>query len=144
MLDYKDSYILNLLVTSNQTLNIKDISKLIGISQRSSYYSMSRINEFLESQGFSKLVNKRSEGIVVDSETKIKLKDALFEYLYQFYIYTQKERNTIEILLLLCTDDYVNAVYFEEIFKVSRNTITNDIKEIRKIIYNNELIIEHM
>lgn len=142
MLDYKDSYILNLLLTSNQTLNIKDISKLIGISQRSSYYSMSRINDFLESQGFNKLVNKRSEGIVVDSEIKIKLKNTLSEHLHQFYIYTQKERNTIEILLLLCTDEYVNAAYFEDLFNVSRNTITNDIREIRRIISVYNLALE--
>ena len=142
MLDYKDSYILNLLITSNQTLNINDISKLIGISQRSSYYSMSRINDFLESQGFNKLVNKRQEGIVIDQDIKTKLKDTLSSTLQQFYIYTQKERNTVEILLLLCTDKFVNVQYFEKLFNVSKNTITLDIKEIRKIISVYNLALE--
>ena len=88
LLDYKDSYILNLLVTSNQTLNIKDISKLIGISQRSSYYSMSRINDFLESQGFNKLVNKRSEGIVVDSDGGDPIEEATVSVTLSGGVYT--------------------------------------------------------
>ncbi len=142
MLDYKDSYILNLLITSNQTLNINDISKLIGISQRSSYYSMSRINDFLESQGFKKLVNRRHEGITINPLIKSQLKNTLSETLQQFYIYTQKERNIIEILLLLCTNHFVNVLFFEELFNVSRNTITNDIKEIRKKISVYNLALE--
>jgi len=143
LLDYKDSYILNLLISTNQTLNMLDLSKLLGISQRSAYYSMSRINDYLESVDLPKLVNKRQHGIQIEQIVKDKLHKNLFTDLQNVYLSTQKERTVIQILMLLSKSNTISIQYFEDIFEVSRNTIVSDIKEVRKTLSKYNLALEY-
>ncbi len=143
MLDYKDNYLLNLLINSDYNLNISDIQKLLGVSQRSAYYSISKINDFLDMQGLPKLVNKRHEGIQIDSLIKDKLRDTVSDSLSEMYVCTSQERIVLEILILICKKDFININYLEELFDVSRNTIVNDIKEIRKRLKVYNLALEY-
>lgn len=143
MLDYKDNYLLNLLINSDYNLNISDIQKLLGVSQRSAYYSISKINDFLEIQGLPKLVNKRHEGILIDPLIKDKLRDTVSDSLSEMYVCTSQERIVLEILVLISKKDFININYLEELFDVSRNTIVNDIKEIRKMLKVYNLALEY-
>ncbi len=143
LLDYKDNYLLNLLISSDYTLNISDIQKLLGVSQRSAYYSISKINDYLELQGLPKLVNKRQVGILIDPLVKDKLADTVSDTLGELYICTGSERIVLEILILLIKRDFINIMYFEALFGVSRNTIVNDIKEIRNMISVYNLALEY-
>ncbi len=143
MLDYKDNYLLNLLISSDYTLNITDISKLLGVSKRSAYYSISKINNFLTSQGLQKLENKRQVGILINSAVKDKLRETVSNTLGEVYICTNSERNVLEILLLLCKKDFKSISYFEDLFGISRNTVINDIKEMRKILSVYNLALEY-
>lgn len=143
MLDYKDNYLLNLLINSDYNLNISDIQKLLGVSQRSAYYSISKINDFLELQGLPKLVNKRQEGILIDPVIKDKLSDTVSDSLSEMYVCTSQERIVLEILILISKKDFININYLEELFDVSRNTIVNDIKEIRKMLKVYNLALEY-
>ncbi len=142
MLDYKDNYILNKLITANQALTILDISLLLGISQRSVYYSIARINEYLESRNLPQLNSKRREGVKIDAFAKEQLKIDFSESLEFEYLYTQQERNAIQILMILCFDEIINISYFAEKFSLSRNTIVSDIKEARKKISIYNLALE--
>lgn len=143
MLDYKDNYLLNILISSDYNLNISDIQKLLGVSKRSAYYSISKINDFLELQGLPKLVNKRQTGIVIDAVVRDKLADTVSNTLGDLYICTSQERIVLEILILLVRHDFININYLEELFDVSRNTIVNDIKEIRKMLSVYNLALEY-
>ena len=130
-------------MNSDYNLNISDIQKLLGVSQRSAYYSISKINDFLEMQGLPKLVNKRHEGILIDSLIKDKLRDTVSDSLSEMYVCTSQERIVLEILILISKKDYININYLEELFDVSRNTIVNDIKEIRKMLKVYNLALEY-
>ncbi len=143
MLDYKDNYLLNLLISTDYTLNINDIQKLLGVSQRSAYYSISKINDYLDSQNLPRLESKRGLGIIIDPVVKDQLMETVQETLGELYICTAHERNVLEILLLLSNEEHKNISYFEELFMVSRNTIVNDIKEIRKLIGTYNLSLEY-
>ena len=63
--------------------------------------------------------------------------------LSELYVCTSHERIVLEILLLLSKDEHKNISYFEDLFQVSRNTIVNDIKEIRKVIGTYNLSLEY-
>ena len=143
MLDYKDNYLLNLLISSDYNLNISDIQKLLGVSQRSAYYSISKINDFLEMQDLPKLVNKRQTGIFIDPVVKDTLADTVSTTLGEMYICTSQERIVLEVLILLVRNDFININYLEDLFDVSRNTIVNDIKEIRKMLSVYNLALEY-
>jgi transcriptional antiterminator len=122
---------------------MSDIQKLLGVSQRSAYYSISKINDFLEMQGLPKLVNKRQEGIHIDALIKDKLADTVNKGLGDLYVCTSQERIVLEILVLISKKDFININYLEELFDVSRNTIVNDIKEIRKMLKVYNLALEY-
>lgn len=143
MLDYKDNYILNLLISSHQNLNVNDLSRLIGISQRSVYYSLSRINDYLKSMKLPEVVNERKSGLQVDDKIKLALKDDFSKKLQNYYLCTQKERNAIEILFFLFKDELINVSTFEKIFDVSRNTIIGDIKEVKELLSKYNLGLEY-
>jgi transcriptional antiterminator len=143
LLDYKDNYLLNLLISSDYNLNISDIQKLLGVSQRSAYYSISKINDFLEMQDLPKLVNKRQTGIFIDPVVKDTLADTVSTTLGEMYICTSQERIVLEVLILLVRNDFININYLEDLFDVSRNTIVNDIKEIRKMLSVYNLALEY-
>jgi transcriptional antiterminator/mannitol/fructose-specific phosphotransferase system IIA component (Ntr-type) len=142
MLDYKDNYILNLLISSHQTLKVNDLSRLIGISQRSVYYSLSRINDYLASLKLPEIVNERRSGLQVEEKVKTALKDEFSSKLQNYYLCTQKERNAIEILVILFRDETIKVNTFETMFDVSRNTIISDIKEVKKLLSTYNLGLE--
>ena len=142
LLDYKDNYILDLLLTSSNNLTISDITKLLGISQRSTYYSISRINDYLESIDLPKLNSVRQKGIVVDDLVKEKLLKSDESKVKRTYILTQKERVVINILLLLIRKEYMTISYFEEIHQISRNTVVNDFREVRHLLNKYNLALE--
>ncbi len=143
MLDYKDNYILNLLISTSYTLNVSDIQNLLGISQRSVYYSLSKINDFLVDNNLPKLVNKKQIGIVISPELKEKLRKIKENKMLDLYLHTHEERVVLEILILLCIRDNINIQYFEEAFNVSRNTVLSDIKEIRKSLSVYNLVLDY-
>ncbi len=142
MLDYKDNYILKLLISSHQRLNVNDLSRLIGISQRSVYYSLSRINDYLTSMKLPEIINERQTGLKVDEKIKEQLNSEFAKQIQNYYLCTQKERNAIESLVILFSNDVIKVSLFEEIFDVSRNTIIGDIKEVKALLSTYNLGLE--
>ncbi len=143
MLDYKDYYLLNLLSHSYQTLSVDDLSKLIGVSRRSIYYSLNKINEYLTANNLPVIENLRDEGVILPEETKDFFKNDIQDALDGVYVYTQKERIAIEIMLILTKSKSLSISDFEELFMVSRNTIISDVKELRKMISTFNLTLEY-
>ncbi|SHF18024.1 BglG family transcription antiterminator [Alkalibacter saccharofermentans] len=143
MLDYKDYYMLNLLSHTYQTLSVDDLSKLIGVSRRSIYYSLNKINEYLTANDLPAIENLRDEGVILPEETKDFFKNDIQDALDGVYVYTQKERIAIEIMLILTKTRFLSISDFEELFMVSRNTIISDVKELRKMIATFNLTLEY-
>jgi len=136
MLDYKDYYLLNLISRSYQTLSVEDLAKLIGVSRRSIYYSINKINYHFQKLNIEPLNNQRNVGIKMSEGARAFLKKELDSSLTNKYVYKQNERIAYQILFMLTHDDAVGISDFEELFKVSRNTVINDIRELRNILSN--------
>jgi len=142
MLDYKDNYILKQLVKSDVILTISNLQEVLEISQRSIYYSLERINDYLTRLDLPMIINKRGVGLLVH--------DKVIDYFNQndlaikdVYIYTSKERNNLQVLYILTTNTYINISLLMEVFNVSRSTIIKDLREIRKIIAKYNLVLEY-
>ncbi|MGS0972330.1 MAG: BglG family transcription antiterminator [Candidatus Izemoplasmataceae bacterium] len=143
MLDYKDYYMLSLLSHSYQPLSVDDLSRMVGVSRRSIYYSLNKINDFLESHDIPKIENHRDEGLSLFDDTKSFFKYDMHQDLSEVYVYTQKERIAIEIVLFLINQKQLGIIDFEELFLVSRNTVLSDMKELRKEIIRFHLTLEY-
>ena len=143
MLDYKDYYMLSLLSHSYQPLSVDDLSRMVGVSRRSIYYSLNKINAFLEDHDIPKIENHRDEGLSLFEETKAFFKNDMHQDLSEVYVYTQKERIAIEVVLFLINKRQLGISDFEELFLVSRNTVLSDMKELRKEILRFHLTLEY-
>ncbi|QMS85123.1 BglG family transcription antiterminator [Candidatus Xianfuyuplasma coldseepsis] len=143
MLDYKDNYLLKLLIQANYDLRVDDIQKLLGVSKRSAYYSIEKIDEFLTTQGLPKLVHTTDKGITLNRETKDRFSKDIMDSISDVYVYTPNERVAIEILVILCRDTEINISFLESLFHVSRNTIINDLKQLRKTLGVYNLSLEY-
>ena len=65
MLDFKDNYILRQLVESDTILTLTDLQERLEMSQRSIYYSLERINDYLNRIELPTVINKRGVGLLV-------------------------------------------------------------------------------
>jgi len=143
MLDYKDYYLLNLLKHSNQPLLVNDVSTLLGISRRSVYYSLSKINDYFEREGLNPIENVRDYGLYLEDATKAYLNEHFDQSLDEGYIHTQKERITIETLFIMTSKDVIGIQTFETLFEVSRNSIVGDIKMLKDELKGYHLSLDY-
>ena len=141
MLDYKDNYILKQLVVSDTIFTIAELQKTLDMSQRSIYYSLERINDHLNRLDLPMIINKRGVGLLIH--------DKVVEYVNQnsssisdVYIYTSQERNNLQVLSILLSKKYINISTLMEDFNVSRSTIIKDLREIRNIVTQYNLVLE--
>ena len=65
VLDFKDNYILKQLVSSETILTISDLQETLEMSQRSIYYSLERINDYLYRIELPTIINKKGVGLLV-------------------------------------------------------------------------------
>ena len=141
MLDYKDNYILKQLVASDSILTITDLQTTLDMSQRSIYYSLERINDYLSRLDLPIIINKRGVGLLIH--------DKVIEYVNKsnatikdVYICTSQERNNLQVLNMLLSKEYINISTLMEDFDVSRSTVIKDLREIRNIVAQYNLVLE--
>lgn len=141
MLDYKDNYLLKQLVDSDSIFTIADVQKTLGMSQRSIYYSLERINDYLARLDLPMILNKRGVGLLIHDKVVdyIKKSDSSIK---SEYIYTSQERNNLQVLRILLASEYINIGSLMDDFNVSRSTIIKDLREIRNIVSEYNLVLE--
>ena len=141
MLNSRCSDILKLIASSSMPLTIKDIALKFKISSRSIRYDLDRIDEYLKEINLKPLVRKPNEGISIDlrqDENKRLLN--LIESINSYdYVMSQKERTIYIIYKLLEKNSYLTINSLAENMFVSRGTINNDLKEVRKLLEGNNI-----
>ena len=141
MLDFKDNNILKLLIASDLVLTINDVKNSLGMSQRSIYYSLERINQYLLSLGLPAIINKRSVGLIIDKKV-IEYFDESKDSIRELYICTIKERNNLQLLNIMLSNEFVNIPLLMDMFDVSRSTIIKDLREIRLLLFRHDLTLD--
>lgn len=141
MLDFKDNYILKQLVSSDSIFTITDLQKTLDMSQRSIYYSLERINDYLDRLDLPIIINKRGVGLLVHDKV-IEYVNKSNSTIKDIYICTSQERNNLQVLSILLSKKYINISTLMEDFNVSRSTIIKDLREIRNIVTQYNLVLE--
>lgn len=141
MLDYKDNYILKQLVDSDTIFTIPDIQKKLGMSQRSIYYSLERINDYLSRLNLPIILNKRGVGLLIH-EKVVEYVNKSNQSIKNDYVCTNQERNHLQVLDILLTKTYINISTLMDVHSVSRSTIIKDLREIRNIVAQFNLVLE--
>lgn len=125
--------IVSLLMMGEDYISLKQIAAEIGVSRRSIYYDLCKINEWLGYYGINEIEVIRGKGIRIPKEDKKKI-EAIGEHDSgeESYVFSPTERVKI-IYCYIMIMHLSRPVYIDqlsEFCQVSRNTIFNDLRVI--------------
>lgn len=135
MLSSKGNNILKSLCKTSGEGTIKELAKLLRISERSIRYELDKIDNYLILNKFQPLKRKFGGIIFLEDYKEFLESDEIDEGNSSFDIYERRE-----YLSFICIfDEKINLTKASEILDVSRTTIRNDIRDIREELLNNNL-----
>lgn len=116
------------------------LAKQLGISRRSAYYDLCKINVWLEQAGAEKLEIERGRGLLLPTESRACI-EALLDApgAEERYIYSPTERMK---LIFLYTMNAAEPVFLEDLIdccEVSRNTVFHDLKDVSESLKSYDL-----
>lgn len=128
-LNQRCEQILSILTHESGYVSLQRLSEKTGVSRRSIYYDICKINEWLDEHNIEGLEPERGKGIFLSAENKEKILSVLEEKEYEdYYQFLPSER----VKLIICNVIHSRkAVYIEQLIElchVSRNTVFGDIK----------------
>ena len=129
-LDKRCEDILKILIYSNNYVKVDELANSIGISRRSIYYDLKKINDFLSFNQIEPLQQHRSNGIILNEQQRQQIRQLTSSSKKTIQVLSPSERKSIQIceLLIKRKDLYIEDL--AEICDVSRNTIVNDLKQV--------------
>jgi len=136
-LDTRCVKIFHLLLNSSNHVTPEHLAKSLKVSKRTIYYDMEKINHWLKSIGETEIKRVRGLGFHLDESTKRKVWSHLHSMkLVRHYDYSSGERKSLIALKILTRDQSVNLQKLQDEILVSRNTILNDIKDLKSDLRN--------
>ncbi|MFW5794883.1 MAG: BglG family transcription antiterminator [Bacillota bacterium] len=141
MLTKRTSEILHLLINNNRSFLIKELANLLSVSKRTIRYDLDSIDDFLIENNFEKLIRKPKMGIKLNDEiSKSKLIENIsYEKGTYSYVLSPDERIKIILCELLQRKDYITTKELSEILMVSRSTVINDLKKVKKWLKDRDI-----
>lgn len=138
--------ILKRLLNVNGYITVQEIADEKGISKRSVYYDLNKINEWLEMQDVEPIEVERKKGIFIPQLQSSKIKELLKDLPTDVaYVFSPVERANIIICTIMKKTKALYIEDFMSLCQVSRNTIINDLKIVMSKLqeYNLNLTYEN-
>ena len=138
MLNKRMLLIIEYLINNNGKGILKKMVDFIGMSERTIRYDIDKINEFLLDNKAGEVIKKPKGEIELLNPQRVK--NYLLENFYKIFFLEYRD---ISILISILFKGKINISHLCEKFDLSRTTIKNDLKGIKKVLskYNLELII---
>lgn len=135
MLSSRGNNIIKSLCKNNGEGTIKELAKLLNISERSIRYELDKIDDYFISNKLKPLKRKFGGNIYLEDYKNFLENDEIEDKNSNLDIYERRE-----YLSFICIfDEKKNLTKASEILDVSRTTIRNDIRDIREELLNNNL-----
>lgn len=140
ILDKKSYDLLSYLIRLKEAETVMAISAALGQSRRKIYYHLDKINEALSSH-VAQIVSYPRVGILLNSEQKAACQQLLNELTDYHYVMKGDERRSLSAIYIAVATERVTLDKLMMINDVSRNTILNDLAELREELssYNNKI-----
>ena len=99
------------------------------MSRRSIYYDICNINEWLDEHGLPELAAEHGKGLLLSSEEKEAITEAMASKEYEdYYQFLPEDRQKILVTCIISSWDPVYIEQLIDVLHVSRNTVFSDIK----------------
>lgn len=142
-MDKRSTSILIQLAEADHYITINEFANSLNVSRRTIYNDLEKINYWLEKTQNSQIQKVRGRGLHISEDDKPLICSTFYFGESSYYEFSKDER--LSWIYLLLSADF-NHLYFIEtfqsIFKVSRNTVIDDIKQLRSDVKTHNLSIK--
>lgn len=134
--------ILRILLERQEYMTMDRLAKQLGISRRSVYYDLCKINVWLKQAGVEKLEIERGRGLLIPSDSRACIEALLNEPgTDDNYIYSPAERIKLIFLYTMSAEEPVFLEYLTDCCEVSRNTVFHDLKNVAESLKQYDLAL---
>src|SRR5699024_12597517 len=132
MLDKRSESILSKILKSYPYISVEDLSKYFNVSRRTIYTDLDILDQWLNEHYSSEIKRLRGKGLYVTSTLKNKILNDKNVFSESYYEFSKKERIACIYIYLFYYSKRFILKDFQQILQVSRNTVINDIKVLKK------------
>jgi mannitol operon transcriptional antiterminator len=127
----RQTHILRVLLATEKAVAPEEFLEQLGVSRRTLYYDLEKINDWLKYYGLGKVV---ISGQLIHAEITDTV--ALAQQLRQatIYFFSVAERRALEIVYIALSSENITIDRLMKLTSVSKNTILGDIKNVRHIL----------
>jgi transcriptional antiterminator/mannitol/fructose-specific phosphotransferase system IIA component (Ntr-type) len=141
--DERSLAILQYLREKGDFVNIRTLSEIFGVTDRTVRYDIDKIEKILVKNGFEYLERQYGKGIRLKGNRELdgfidKFVNTSTPYRYN---YSKEERQKIIILQLLQSNEPIQIADFEKMLYVSRNTVLNELDIVEKWLKERGLVL---
>ncbi len=140
-IESKTNELLSLLMQSEHCISIAEIQNELGISRRTVYYLVNKLNDYFYSSGIDPVNNKRGSGYYLSEEQKKKVSIVL-ENECSLDMMKSADRVYYLICWLLYPKHVVRVDDIMKLFGISRNSVFSDLKKVKEELDKHNLILE--
>ncbi|QPA32264.1 BglG family transcription antiterminator [Thermaerobacillus caldiproteolyticus] len=134
ILDVRSSHLLRE-VMKNPNISSKELEKKYQLSRRQIGYSFEKINIWLKSKNIPAIERTNNGYFLIDKSLKSRISlDEDFRFRYENLSELSKmQRVNMILLMLLSKNEELSLAHFTSELKVSKNTVMDDLKKVKKI-----------
>ena len=137
MLDKKSYDLLSYLLTLTEPETVTTISKVLNQSRRRVYYHLEKINDALPKE-VDKIIPNPRIGIILNDEQHQACQVMMGELDGYSYVMSVEERLELSLIYIAVSKERVTIDKLMKLTDVSRNTILNDLNDIRQKLSTEE------
>ncbi|MCA0971455.1 BglG family transcription antiterminator [Halobacillus litoralis] len=131
ILDNRSMHLLSILKHSATPLSMKQLVEQMNVSQRTIYYDLERINDWLEEKSLPPVQRDRGKGHYLTDDSKEAL-DGPAPPKKWHYHYSPEERRLLITAVLLIQPEQASMNQWMDLTGVSRGTVANDVKQVKQ------------
>ncbi|MFZ5967158.1 MAG: BglG family transcription antiterminator [Bacillota bacterium] len=131
-LDKRSCALLLKILEEDKPLFVKTLSQRLHISERTAWYNLHKIDDWLISSKMQPLQRIHNKGVSIVKDQKLQIRKLLQHTNTPVYIYSTDERKKIIALELLNASEPLTIKDFQEGLLVSKNTVLNELRELRE------------
>ncbi|TGB02429.1 BglG family transcription antiterminator [Halobacillus salinus] len=142
MLDNRSMHLLSILQHSSTPLSMKQLVEQMNVSQRTIYYDLERINDWLKEKSLPPVQRDRGKGLFLQTESKEIINEPAPQQKWHYH-FSPEERRLLISASLLMQPEQASMQHWMEITWVSRGTVANDVKQVKKEFANSGLDLSY-
>nr|WP_175476208.1 BglG family transcription antiterminator [Evansella caseinilytica] len=132
---------ISMLLAANTCVSVEALAGRLGVSKRTVYYDMKKINDWLKDKKLTEVRKKHGKGYYLEEAVKEKAEEMFGGMVKIDYIYSPEERLALIAVKLLTSTAPVFLDELMEICQVSKGTASADLKELKHLFSEGQLRI---